>query len=286
MKSSRSLVVACLALSWSLAPAILLAGDAKDDIRAKASELARSATADKTKLTRAELEQRPQVLQKTGGFVDVEAKGTAVVVIEGRKSRGGAVGQFTEVFGRLSRYNVHVETEELRTVDDAVRAAKNLLAKQSAGYAIAVVNDPKGQGLAVFPEERIAVVNALRYQGGNDPLAPEVRVVKELWRALGFVSGIGYAPFKNDVFQPVFSVPELDGLEFQVMQPLNFQKMYTTLALFGIKRSRHIPYRTAVLEGWASAPTNDYQKAIWEQIKADKERGPSKPLTIAPPAKK
>ena len=40
------------------------------------------------------------------------------------------------------------------------------------------------------------------------------------------------------------------------------------------------------MEGWAPAPTNDIQKAIFERVKADKERGPSKPLTIAPPAKK
>lgn len=45
-------------------------------------------------------------------------------------------------------------------------------------------------------------------------------------------------------------------------------------------------YRNACRQGWAPAPTNDYQKAIYERMQADKERGPSKPLTITPPAKK
>ena len=47
-------------------------------------------------------------------------------------------------------------------------------------------------------------------------------MVKELWRALGSVSGIGYAPFQNDVLQPVYSVAELDALVYQVMQPMHF----------------------------------------------------------------
>jgi hypothetical protein len=34
------------------------------------------------------------------------------------------------------------------------------------------------------------------------------------------------------------------------------------------------------------AHTNEYQKAIWEQVKADKERGPTNPLKIPPPPKR
>ena len=42
--------------------------------------------------------------------------------------------------------------------------------------------------------------------------------------------------------------------------------------------------RQTYTEGWA--PRQDYQKASRNQAKSDKERGPSKPLTIAPLAKK
>ncbi len=30
-------------------------------------------------------------------------------------------------------------------------------------------------------------------------------------------------------------------------------------------------------------PTNEYHRAIWEQVRADKERGPAKPIAIRPP---
>ena len=52
---------------------------------------------------------------------------------------------------------------------------------------------------------------------------------------------------------------------------------------FTPQTERRIPYRVAVQEGWAQPPTNDYQKAVWEQVKADKERGPTNPITIPPP---
>jgi hypothetical protein len=45
-------------------------------------------------------------------------------------------------------------------------------------------------------------------------------------------------------------------------------------------------YVKACEEGWAPAPTNDIQKAIWERVKADKERGPTNPLKIPMPKRK
>ena len=45
-------------------------------------------------------------------------------------------------------------------------------------------------------------------------------------------------------------------------------------------------YRTACREGWAPAPTNEYQRAIWMRVLSDKERGPTNPITIPPPSKK
>ena len=82
--------------------------------------------------------------------------------------------------------------------------------------------------------------------------------------------------FFSIIVLPVFSVKELDGLTYQVMQPMNFQKMYSTLSKLGVTRSRRIPYRVAVQEGWAANPTNDYQKAVWKEVHSI----PDKPIKI------
>ena len=43
-----------------------------------------------------------------------------------------------------------------------------------------------------------------------------------------------------------------------------------------------VTYGRAVREGWAPAPTNEYQKAIWDKIHAM----PTEPIKIKPETKK
>ena len=43
------------------------------------------------------------------------------------------------------------------------------------------------------------------------------------------------------------------------------------LPQMGIPQIRRVSYKNACEEGWAPAPTNEFQKAIWEKVKAEKE---------------
>lgn len=211
---------------------------------------------------------RPEVLRKTGGFLDVPAKGTAIVVLDMRARPGGACDQFATVFRDLSKARVDVVRKPGADDGAACAGARSALASTGAAFALCVADAGEAPALGVYPEERIVVVNASALKGGDDPLAPEVRVVKELWRGLGFVAGLGYAQFPNDVHQPVYSLAELDALEYQVMQPMHFDGVYRQMGRFGATRARHIPYRLAVFEGWAASPTNEYQRIVWDEVKA------------------
>jgi hypothetical protein len=213
-------------------------------------------------------ERDERVLRKTGGFVETAAKGTSVAVVDARGKPAGAAIQFKDVFGSLSKTNVEVERAPLKEGESAYDRGRSIIAAGKTGYVIVIIDDGPGGGVAVYPEERIAVVNAGKYAAADDRVKTETRIHKEIWRALGFVAGVGYAPFKNDVLQSVYSVQELDELTYQVMQPMNFQKMYASLGKFGISRARRVPYHIAVQEGWASPPTNDVQKAIWKRVHA------------------
>lgn len=252
---------------------------AAENLDAKIAELSNQIQmSTNSGLTRAEIEMRPEVQRKTGGFIDAPAVGIGIVVIDARRKIGAAADQFAKVFGELSKMNVSVEKA---TVPDGKTIRAFCLERMqalSAVFALSVVDDNVSAGVSIYPEERIAVVNADKYSEGIDPVRREERIVKELWRSLGFVSGIGYAPYPNDVFQPVYTVEELDALRWQVMQPMNFQKMYATTSKFGVKRARRIPYRLAVMEGWAPAPTNQYQQAIWDKI----HQLPTEPIKIKP----
>ena len=58
------------------------------------------------------------------------------------------------------------------------------------------------------------------------------------------------------------------------------------LASAGVTPLRKTIYRKACQEGWAPAPTNEYQKAIWDKVRSEKERGPTNPIEIPMPKKK
>lgn len=275
MKATLSIIAALLLFTPTLA------NNAQEDQIKKMAEAAALKAAnnkeqsEKTNL-RAEMEKRPAVLKKTGGFLDVAAVGVSVVVVDTRDKPGIAADRFTEVFGNLSKTHVKIDKSKLSENEKPYAKALAALKANNAAYAILIAESGDCPGLCVMPEERIAVINAKRYLGGNDPVAPETRLIKEVWRALGFVAGVGYAPYTNDVLQPVYNLKELDALVYQVMQPMNFQKMYAQMAKFGVKRARHIPYSLAVREGWAPQPTNEYQKAIWDKLHA----APKNPMKI------
>ena len=54
----------------------------------------------------------------------------------------------------------------------------------------------------------------------------------------------------------------------------------------GIPHAEKVFYKKALEEGWAPPPSDEFQRAVWTRFKADKERGPTKPLAILPPSKK
>ena len=215
-------------------------------------------------------------LQKPGGFIPQKAERPPALVIHAREKPTLTVDEI----GRVYKLGCHLDAIVLKEQRGNVAPLAFAQAKMASDkpLMVVVVVDQCADlpALSVYPEERIGIVNADRLQGGDDPVKAEVRIHKEVWRALGFVAGIGYAPYPNDVMQNVSTVQELDGLEYQVMQPMNFQKMYVALAKVGITRARRVPYRVACREGWAAPPTNDYQKAVWNEVHAI----PDKPLTI------
>ena len=70
---------------------------------------------------------------------------------------------------------------------------------------------------------------------------------------------------------PVFAGPES-------VEPL--PKVSGAARALGIIPCRRLIYEDACREGWAPAPTNDYQKAIWESVKAEQSKDPEKAIKI------
>ena len=101
-----------------MAVSVAACAEAKtSEIDVKVAEIAKKAeAAAKPKMTRAQIENRPEVLKKTGGFVDSPAAGTAIVVVDARAKSGGAPDQFANVYRDLSKMLVTVENTPLKYV--------------------------------------------------------------------------------------------------------------------------------------------------------------------------
>ena len=60
------------------------------------------------------------------------------------------------------------------------------------------------------------------------------------------------------------------------------QRFWDYMKPLGVLPAQRATYLKACEEGWAPAPTNDVQKAIWEKVHAM----PTEPLKIKPETKK
>lgn len=226
-----------------------------------------------SKFTIAQLKARDErVLKKTGGFLYVEEKGPQVMLLDAREKAPATIDGVGELYTLGTKLPVQI-AKQPRGEKCPLEVGREIIAKGDTLLVVVVADKcDKLPALTVYPEERVGVVNADKLKGdtNGDPSAPEVRVAKEVWRAMGFIGGVGFSAQDNDVMQPVYSVAEVDGMRNPYIQPMNMQKMTYMWKRFGVDRKHRVPYRKAVQDGWAPAPTNDYQKAVWQEEQTNK----------------
>ena len=222
--------------------------------------------------TREEILQK--MLAKTGGFVETEGSGAKIILLDTRREQDGAFGRAVQVLTKTYHVPVTNEVAALENGSCPFEASVGKLKAEKALMVIALTECEKAASLAVFPEDRVAVINAGKYGTGATAEEKETRIVKEVWRAIGFIGGVGYATTEASVMQPVTSPIELDNYKFAFLQPMELQRLRAMMEKYGSKIGRRVTYKKAVEDGWAPAPTNDYQKAIWDAVKAAKEAAP------------
>lgn len=174
---------------------------------------------------------------------------------------------------------------------EKVAAGKPATLKETSGAnaVIVVVANDDDPPMLVAPEDCWAVVNVRKLRKGlpDNALAPKIfdtRCRKEISRAFHILCGGFGSPYKSNVVNVArvedFELASEEGLPYDTV--LIIKNYMKTL---GVTPVESVFYRTAVKEGWAPAPTNDAQKAVWEKVKEAKEKGPSNPIKIAPPRK-
>ena len=222
-----------------------------------------------------------QQMEKFGGFVEPVYSGKFLYFVDSQ--------------GRIPASAVEWVTEQVRiALSLPTRIERKATGTQvpttlppDAGGMILVVDIDGEPSLLVAPDNGWARVNvaALAADGASAEVL-EARVKKELWRAFVILFGGGNSLNDFDVMRPIRAPKDLDACKTFVSSPEPFNAMLNGAKAAGITPVRRTTYLSAVRLGWAPPPTNDFQKAIWERVKADKERGPTNPITIPPPNQK
>ena len=210
--------------------------------------------AAKAKVSRVEL---------LGGFATKDPQGPAVVLVD-------TVGRSAYPLSRVVTEYTTLQPTRIETVaekagGDILAYARGVMEARNALMVIVLAAEGDRPALSVYPEERIAVVNMDRLAGGGDERKLEDRTIKEIWRAMGFLFGVGYAPDDFSAMQPVGTLAELDAVRAQLVNPRDMRICTRLCDKHGAVRGVRTTYRQAVVDGWAAEPTNDVQRAIWEK---------------------
>lgn len=206
-----------------------------------------------------------KMMQKTGGVVMKPGVG-CIAVVNCQKDI-----DLTCVDGVSERLRRAIKVPIVRKASDAfnfMEAEKSVVASGGKA-ALFVVDDPKMPLTLYSPEAKWGMMNvALLKKDKPSAEVLEARVKKLFIRSFCTTLGGGASKYSISPSKPMFSVADIDALvgsdDFCVDTVMAMNQYVPGL---GLTQEKHSTYRRACLEGWAPAPTNDFQRAIWAECK-------------------
>ena len=215
------------------------------------------------------VEARSNMLARTGGWI-VRQDPTAKHVLFLNTQTRVPIKAFESVPTELQKVLRLPYIIESRPSDKPIEVAKKALEDPHNAAVVVLADDTSLPTLLIAPEDRWAVLNVA-------PLAKTAvpqenlteRVNKETWRTFAFLMGAANSSFEGCLMKPVFSPQDLDMLPGKAVCPEPLGKIMGQMTKLGIKPVHVSTYRKAVEDGWAPAPTNAIQKAIWGDVRKE-----------------
>ena len=193
---------------------------------------------------------------------------------------GSQKGTFTFINTQKEVANQDIEAaaeiirDDLRikvATKEAISSDAASLVRDSEGtLGVVIVADDTTPQLLVAPEDGWAVVNVrklsagLQTQSAREKFLPN-RVKYALIRAFAAVSG-GMGSMYPGNLMSATNLNELDMASTATLPVDTKTAVERFLKSRGYSPSIRVPYRKACQEGWAPAPTNDVQRAIWDKV--------------------
>ena len=200
-----------------------------------------------------------------GGRVVPPDNGNRILVWDATGKAGDAITTFTNLGQRLLHIPMKAKNGG-RSDANLFELAKG--AKNEKTPCVILIGDAGASlpALSVYPEEGIACINYAVLKC-SDKDKETKRISKELFRAFGFACG-GYSITRTACAMGlVYSLEDLDDMNAMILSPMRFSGINRSASKLGLPVLRATTYQMACRQGWAPAPTNEVQKAIWEKCK-------------------
>ena len=274
-------IVACALASVAAPDAAAPAKTAAEKSAAAIKAYQNLSPAEKQAKIRARMERRAKRIAEKGGFVVQAPKGKVFRVFSAQKF--ATKDDLSESMGVLSdQVRIPVEWKDVDTAETKPgKICQVANADGRGGAALVLIDDPDEPRMLIAPENGWAMVNVAALRSGDTKRTTFVRRLKqEFWRATCILLGAYESSSKPCLLTLVAGNDDLDRNVCIIPSVEPLPKVSVAARALGIIPCRCLIYEDACREGWAPAPTNDYQKAIWESVKAEQSKDPEKAIKI------
>ena len=231
--------------------------------------------------TQTEDTAKPPRSSRLGGLVarPGSLKGKIVIGNAQEKIGNETIELAIDDFRKLVRFAIEVKP----SVAPDVRSAEKMVSELGGQVGLFIVDDLSFPTLLDAPENGWAIVNVAHLESGTDGAGFKKRARLEIVRGLSILSGAQSSTYPGSVMQPVRKAKDLDKIEIESSLPVDVASRFLDyLKAYGVEQEIRVQYRQAVKEGWAPEPTNEYQRVIWEKVKAEQSEKPTNPIKILP----
>lgn len=217
----------------------------------------------------------PRGMRRYGGIIKVpnSQKGKIVVVNAQKKLPLDKLRTGMDEFAQMQQFKVEFVEGAATTIDKAMADMVML----GADVAVFIQENPELKlTLINAPEQRWTIINAsaINADARNDEFAA-ARIRKELMRGFLCAAGTMNSQYQGSIMAAIREPKDLDKMLEDA--PIDaIQRAIESLKVYGVTPQEVSTYKKACQEGWAPAPTNEYQKAIWDEVR----KLPAKPIQI------